>query len=180
MKKLIALLVLFFIITTLGTSCSGIAQQEYDELTSQLYSMNIQYAQMTQQNISLKSKIEELESQLTESEQARLSLQTEIENYESHPLATDVVIHTGAVIKGRTMAVSINYFERIEGKVIGDGFHAYLKQSGGDVVLDLGIDYERQFSFIPPDPSLDYYIDYEVLDEPSTPPQYITAYVLFY
>ena len=180
MKRRITLLVLTLVIPIFLVSCSAISQQEYDDVIAELTLMNTQYAQMTQENISLRATIGELESQLTESEQTKLSLETEIENYMSLPLTTDIVVETGNLIKGRIAVAPLNYFERIEGKVIGEGFNAYLKQSGGDIILDLGTDYKREFSFIPEDPFVNYFIDYEVLDATDDPPPYITVYVLFY
>ncbi len=179
MKRRITLLFLTLLIAIFAISCSGISQQEYDNVINELNSRNTQYVQIMQDNTSLEAAIDQLRSQLTTSEQAILSLESEIENYKSLPLKTDVVIRNGTVHQ-LNVHVPINYFERIEGNIIGDGFRAYLKQSDGGVVLDLGTNHRRQFSFTPPDPFVDYFIDYEAIDETGVPPQYITGYVIFY
>ncbi len=191
MKSQITLIFLALPITIFLSSCSGISQQTYDDAITQLNSMNIKYVQTTRENNNLKSelaesskKLEELQPGLSQSEQTISSLQTEIDNLKSHPLATDVEVYTGTIIRGRTVVGSLNYFDRIEGKVIGDGFRAYLKDSSGNIVVDLGTNHERKFSFTRPNPGvppfIDYHLDYEIIDSTNDRLQYIVAYVLFY
>jgi hypothetical protein len=188
MIKRIILMCLSVLMTIFVTSCTGISQDTYNDAITQLNSMNTKYAQTRQENVSLKAELEdssnnleEIQTQLMKSEQTISTLNAEIDKLNSLPLETDVEIYTGTLYGGGTYP--INYFDRIEGKIIGEGFRAFLKDSDGNIVMDLGTNRVREFSFTRPNPGIPPFISYSIAYENTDrtiAAQYITSYVIFY
>ncbi len=191
MKRLIVICSIFLLFIIFASSCGAgsVPSHEYESVLSNLHAMTSKYNNLLQENNTIKSNLTEtsnktqsLQSQLSKANETISSQKTEIEGYKSLPQHTSVYVANGILTnvitpRGNTSRVDLlNGFVRIQGKISGSGFQAYLKRQDGSLVSSLS----NQFDITPTGPfNQGYYIDFKITDGTDNKP-YSVAWVEFY